>query len=122
MAKQRNSLGVLVLPTRTDANTMTWAQYKEKYGIDLNEIFGWTEDVGSVFIKPSFSKFIALDWRPLISEFNYTAIERSPVELIFSMSSQGIVSGDYDEVITFSTNVVYFQIDAKNKTVLGEEN
>ena len=119
MAKQRNSLGVLVLPT--PHGTMTWEQYKEAYGIDLNEIFDWSEDVGSIFIKSSFSKFIALDWRPLLNHYGYTFIERAPIELIVGLLLQGLVSGDDDEKIYIATNVVSFTIDAKNKTVDGEE-
>lgn len=37
MSKIRNSLGLLVLPVPSDV--MTWDEYKEHYGIDLNNIF-----------------------------------------------------------------------------------
>ena len=37
MAKQRNSLGMIVLPV--PYGTMTWDEYKQKYGIDLEKFF-----------------------------------------------------------------------------------
>lgn len=57
MAKQRNSLGVIVLPIPYER--LTVEEYKSHYGIDLNEIFAIRNN--STHFKKGFSKLIAID-------------------------------------------------------------
>lgn len=65
MAKQRNSLGFLVLPT-TGEVTITWEQYKERTGIDLDKLFK-IENIGSddspmykISVRETCRKIIAI--------------------------------------------------------------
>ena len=66
MAKQRNSLGLLVLPhpgRDYDGNPMTWAEYKALTGIDLEELVTIrlvSDDRYEVNWKPNITKIIAL--------------------------------------------------------------
>ena len=65
MAKQRNSLGLLVLPVLFDG---TWEEYKEATGIDLDKIVKvintGTDDNPryAIFFKEDFRKLIALSF------------------------------------------------------------
>lgn len=63
MAKQRNSLGICVL-TLPNEETLTWEQYKEKFGIDLEKIFTIYEDTGTYYvqIRKDFRKMIVLSY------------------------------------------------------------
>lgn len=68
MAKQRNSLGIQVLPVPSN-ETLTWEQYKERYGIDLEKIFEVVDQTSDpdnpsygVYFKTSFSKIIVLSY------------------------------------------------------------
>ena len=57
MAKQRNPLGICVLPTPGDK--ITWEEYKTRYGIDLEKIFMDSGD-GYLVFRQSFTKIIAI--------------------------------------------------------------
>ena len=50
MAKQRNSLGVLVLPVPQD--TKTFGEYRELYGIDLFKVFPYEIKNSDVYFDP----------------------------------------------------------------------
>lgn len=62
MAKQRNSLGICVLPVPKDEK-ITWEQYKERFGIDLEKIFLVRLD-GDYYveIRKDFRKLIVLSY------------------------------------------------------------
>ena len=69
MAKQRNSLGFLVLPVPHGGSSISWAEYKEKTGIDLEKIFEVVDISGDpddplyeVAFKTSCSKIIVLSF------------------------------------------------------------
>ena len=57
MAKQRNSLGVVVLPSFEE--TISWEEYKKRTGIDLDSIFIIYED--SIWFRPRFGKMVVID-------------------------------------------------------------
>lgn len=71
MAKQRNSLGVLVLPVPTNEK-ISWDEYKDLYGIDLNTLFvvSFDSDLYEVYFNPACSKLILLSAGG--SALNYT--------------------------------------------------
>ena len=67
MAKNKNALGICVLPLpMEDSEPVTWERYKELTGIDLNDLFGVSLDLDSdpneyyIRFKKGFSKIIAL--------------------------------------------------------------
>ena len=58
MAKQRNSLGIVVL-RGTNNETISWEDYKKLTGIDLEKIF-FINDDGYISFKRDMSKIILL--------------------------------------------------------------
>ena len=69
MAKQRNSLGICVLPVLHGGSPISWDEYKERYGVDLEKIFEVVDISGDpddpmyeVAFKTSFSKIIVLSF------------------------------------------------------------
>ena len=68
MAKQRNSLGICVLTWSSGDSKMSFEAYKEKYGVNLDDIFtiGIVDrsdpdnPIYGVGIKSGYSKIIAL--------------------------------------------------------------
>ena len=67
MAKQRNSLGMLILPVITE--NMTFAEYEQKFGIDLSTIFKISDDGSTVIVDSS--KLILLDIFPTTGKSIY---------------------------------------------------
>lgn len=75
MAKQRNSLGLLVFPT-TDNETISWDEYKKRTGIDLDE-FLKIEDLGTpdsplyqISVRETCRKIIAISCETLVGTYS----------------------------------------------------
>lgn len=67
MAKQRNSLGVLVLPIPQE-DDISFEEYKNQFGIDLDKIFECYKDddnIHQVYIRQEVTKLILVS-RPYI--------------------------------------------------------
>lgn len=120
MAKQRNSLGVCVIVAPvTDGPTMSWADYKKKYGVDLSEIFYYKENNTAGF-RLDFTKALLVDWGDIAKLLSYTTVAEPIIDAV-NAHSVGL-SGDNNEIVTISSTDFHMSIDAKNKTIIVEEN
>ena len=118
MAKQRNSLGICVLPIPN--GSMTWDEYKETYKIDLSKIF-YNDESDVTRCNPSFSKLIAVSVDPRIVTndfFPYLSFPTSYGSFAESDDSTSIVFMVFDNN---DQSGVTFKINAYGKTVVGAE-
>lgn len=74
MSKIRNSLGVLVLPVPNEP--LSFAQYKQRYGINLDEVFILNDDDATI-VKPSFTKVIYLSFEGVSSPYQNPIVPSS---------------------------------------------
>lgn len=126
MAKQRNSLGICVLPA-INSERLSWEEYKERTGVDLEKIFYAINNSGdpdnpeyTVLFKTSFSKLIVVNF---VSEYSELAIPRlsfpnkidqvSTADKTTSRVILGVQYGDGDGGFNL---VVY-----ADKTIMGAE-
>jgi hypothetical protein len=126
MAKQRNSLGVIVLPVPYN-ETITWEEYKKRYGIDLDEIFDSTiiGDGYTVRVKDSVTKLILLSSDKRYLKNNETV--EVPLPLVapdyvkMNADPDDINSGSIDFIWTEANSGVSLMLSViANKNVYGE--
>ena len=117
MAKQRNSLGIVVLKSFGSTDPISWDEYKKRYGIDLDSIFTYATDDESCAFRGDFTKLLAIDLSGIIYHL-YGKFRHYPVPIVSFAFSTGS-TGDAHEtmVITDSNGSYSFNIDTLNKTI-----
>lgn len=70
MAKIRNSLGVLVLPT-TGGSSISFEEYEKRNGINLHSLLVLDSDNQYLGLNPDISKIVCLDTTQASIEFGY---------------------------------------------------
>lgn len=112
MAKEKNSLGIVVLTELPIGDpAITFDQYKELYGVDLNEIFVYSTN--TTIFKQSFTKLIVL--KRVESPYGVTQ------PLAFQYNGDSIILASHigeDEGFVVMSGLV---IDAKLQTVQAYE-
>ena len=122
MAKQRNSLGVLVLPV-PDNESFTWDEYRDLYGIDLTKLFEIVLDESGygVYYKGS-RKLIALSTPESLTRPSNDSARCLPLVIVNNIENQ--VNLDIDDaymILKFANNNADLSILVyANKTIVGE--
>lgn len=121
MSYPKANLGAIVLPTYDQhTDPITWAEYKERFGIDLEEIF-YLDDGSTVHIRPT-TKPIYLQMLTLLDD---APLSISPVIAMMNDSAGALYLVSADclgiDLDNSKLSIGYYLMLGNNKSIMTGE-